>query len=378
MGNIGRIICVALPFALTVASLIALLTAALAGVTDKSLYNFKINTANMSIPASDIVSLLSDSKRSLPLPDLDTRNEVPTPTIRGLHQDLAAAQEAAASASSESDLASAISSVVSGSNITADDLGLADAYYINLWNYCSVYSNGTTSCQKSQFNWASNATAEFEAKYEAVVSAAGGNDSVPDTIKNGMTTFTTVTRWTEIVFLIAFASLGLTLVFGIFATCSKAISCCAWLVAAFSVVAVGAAAGLATGMATVVVGLAEGSAKVYGVTAAFNTRFMASVWISFAFILLATVFWLASACCCSPERRSARSGGGVFGARAVGGGKKYENSSMTTAAGSYVPLQENHPSAYTGAGGSAVHGGAADGYYHSGDGAKYENFRSHQ
>lgn len=394
MGNIGRIVCVALPFALTIASLIALLVAALAGVTDKSLYNFRVDTANFTISASDIASLLDKrSSSSLPLLDLATRDDIPTLDARddddtatattGLTSDMTGLiSTASAAVASGEDLASTVSSALTSTNITAADLGLADAYYINLWNYCSVNSNGTTSCKKGRFDWATNATKEFEATYKSVVSSAGGNASIPDTLSDGMNTFATVTRWTEIVFIIAFAALGLTLVFGVFATCSKAISCCAWIVSAFAVIAVGAAAGLATGMAAVVVGLAEGSAAVYGVKGAFNTRFLASVWLSFAFILGATIFWLASVCCCSPDRRSARSGSsggalGGFGAGRRGVGKDYENSSMTTAAGSYAPLQDNHASAYTGAGGDHVHGGAADGYYHAGDGAKYENYRSH-
>lgn len=378
----------ALPFALTVASLIALLVAALAGVTDKSLYNFRIDTANLSVSATDIEKLLS--KRSLPLPDITVRDVASdlsgaasslestagtaTSNLQGdLSGLVSTVSAAAATATSTADLASAVSDSIMSTNISAADLGLADAYYINLWNYCAVNNNGTAACQKGKFDWATNATKTFESTYKAVVSAAGGNGTVPTTLKDGMDTFATVTKWTEITFIIAFAALALTLVFGIFATCSRAISCCAWLIAGFAVIAVGAAAGLATGMAAVVVGLAEGSAKVYGVTGAFNTRFLASIWISFAFILIATIFWLASVCCCSPDR-SARSGG--MGGRRRGG-KDYENSSMTTAAGSYAPLQENHNSSYMGAGGAHVTGGQGDSYYHAGDGAKYENYRSH-
>lgn len=382
MGNIGRIICVALPFALTIASLIALLVAALAGITDKSLYNFRIDTANLSVSSSDIESLLS--KRSVSLPDITVRDfgsdvsgavgslESTASTATSDLGDaasgaVASASAAIATATSSSDLDSAISSVLS-TNISAADLGLADAYYVNLWNYCIVNSNGTTHCPTGKFDWATNATSEFESTYKAVVEAAGGNGTVPASLKDGMETFATVTKWTEICFIIAFVSLGLTLVFGIFATCSRAISCCAWLIAGFSVIAVGAAAGLATGMAAVVVGFAEGTAKAYGVTGAFNTRFLATVWLSFAFILVATIFWLASACCCSPDRRSARSVGG----RRRGVGKDYESSVMTPA-GAYAPLQDSHANAYQGSGGHVQ----GDSYYHAGDGAKYENYRSH-
>lgn len=386
MGNIGRIVCVALPFALTVASLIALLVAALAGVTDKSLYNFKIDTANLSISANDIEKLLS--RREVPLPDITVRDigsdisgaansleSTASTATSDLSGDLgglaSSASAAAATATSTSDLASSVISSIMSTNISAADLGLADAYYVTLWNYCSVDTNGTTTCPKGKFDWATNATKEFESTYETVVSAAGGNSTIPTTLKDAMDTFATVTKWTEITFIIAFAALGLTLLFGIFATCSRAISCCAWLVAGFAVIAVGAAAGLATGMAAVVVGLAEGSAKVYGVTASFNTRFLASIWLSFAFILVATIFWLASVCCCSPDRRSARSGGGRRR------GNDYEAPAMTTATGAYAPLQDNRASAYMGAGGAHVGGAQGDSYYHAGDGAKYENYRSH-
>jgi hypothetical protein len=118
MGRVGRFVCVGMPFALTVASLICILIVTLTGVTNNGL--FKVNTQNLSISTSDLSSLHT----------------------RGTHIKL--------SGSAISSAAAAAGSV----NITAADLGLFDAYTISLWNYC--YFSGTT-CTPVKFDWASNA-----------------------------------------------------------------------------------------------------------------------------------------------------------------------------------------------------------------------------
>jgi len=102
MGRVGRFACVAIPFALTIACLVCLLIAGLAGVSNKSLYLFQIHTGNLSISSADLLSL----------------------------------------ATSKRDLSSSIIAATGGgstaTNITATDLGLADDYKISLWNYCST------------------------------------------------------------------------------------------------------------------------------------------------------------------------------------------------------------------------------------------------
>jgi hypothetical protein len=118
MGRVGRFVCVGMPFALTVASLIYIIIVTLTGVTNNGL--FKVNTQNLSISTSDLSSLHT----------------------RGTHIKL--------SGSAISSAAAAAGSV----NITAADLGLFDAYTISLWNYC--YFSGTT-CTPAKFDWASNA-----------------------------------------------------------------------------------------------------------------------------------------------------------------------------------------------------------------------------
>ena len=55
-----------------------------------------------------------------------------------------------------------------------------------------------------------------------------------------------------------------------------------------------------------VVGLVEGTAKVYGGKANLNSSFLAAAWISVAFSIAAGVFWLATVCCCKPEERRSK------------------------------------------------------------------------
>lgn len=404
MGNVGRIVCVALPFILTVASVIALLVAALAGVTDKSLYVFKLNTTDLSISASDISSLLSSR-------DVGTGPDTPTPVLaRDLGGDISGTasslessagsaasdlksdfgslvESASAAAATATSAASAIDAALSSTNITAADLSLADVYTVSLWNYCFEASNGTTKCTTPAFNWASNTTDAFEQQVSDVSTSMGYNVTLPDDVKTALSAFGTVSRWTEIVFIIAFVALGLETIVGFFSSCSRAVSCCTWVVAVFATVAVGAAAGLSTALASVVVGAVEGTAKAYGVTATFNTRYLATVWIAFAFALAACLFWVFTICCCAPDHRSkaGRRGG-------AGGYTKHlddDAASMTPASGSYAPIGAGGNAHYNGAGygagygahdtsyqGHGAHNGAAASYYNNDKG--FEPMRHQQ
>lgn len=375
MGNVGRIFCVALPFVLTVASIIALLVATLAGVTDKSLYLFKVNTTDLSISSSTITSLLSD------------RDLAATRTARDIGSDLSnaaasvgdwasdAGEDAADAISSATDSASdAASSVVSsvtgsGSNITAADLGMADAYLVSLWNYCEVSSDGDKTCKKAHYNWAANATESFEAMISSVSSSMGENITLPDTIKTAMTTFSTISRWTQIVFIIAFIALALEIVLGFFANCSRAFSCCTAIIGAFATVAVIAAATLATATAAVVVGAVEGTAKAYGVTGSLNKRFLSAVWIAAAFAIAAGVFWLFTICCCSPDRRSSRGSAGGWNR------SKHADEAPPPMSGArgYQQVPDSH---YNQQQGTTSYQGAAADYYGGGNNSqKFESYR---
>lgn len=368
------------PFALTIASIITLLVACLSGITAKDSYNFMINTTDFSMSVSEISSLLSSRGEPLPLAE---RVDIPTSTsdlksdLGGLAQ---SASAALASSTAASSAASDISSALSGTNITAADLGLADAYYVSIWNYCEHSNNGTTTCKKGKFDWATNATKTFENTYKAVVSSTGGNSTIPTSLKSGMNTFAAVTKWTEICFIISFVSLGATILFGVFANCTRFFSICATLVAVVAALAVVASAGLATGAAAVVVGLAKGSAKEYGVNASFNTHFLANVWLAAAFIIAAVLFWTFSICCCAPDHnRSSRRGA------------TRNNDSMAAATGAGASTGRGYQrlgdpeipqmsSAYNGGaynGGAYGHGayGQAGNYYNSNSGSAYEPYK---
>lgn len=267
MGRVGRFACVAIPFALTIACLVCLLIVGLAGVSNKSLFLFQINTQNLSISSTDLLSL----------------------------------------ATSKRDLSSSIISATSGgatTNITATDLGLADLYKVSLWNYC--YTTGTTTvCSAPAFNWAANAT--NTTKFSSLATTvAGVSIDIPEALSKALTTFATVSKWTEIVYIIAAAFVVIELLVGVFAICSRVGSCCTWLINGLSTIAVIAASALATAMASIVVGTMITIGKPYGITASINTTYLAFTWLAAAFSLAAGLFWLFSVCCCSPEHSARR------------------------------------------------------------------------
>lgn len=259
MGKAGRFACVFVPFALTTASLICILIVGLAGVSNKGLYLFKAETQNLSISNTDLI-------------DLATRDVISDVTV----------------------------------NITAADLGLADYYTVALWNYC--YTTGsTTTCTKPAFNWASNATNTTELTNLAAES--GAKVAVPKTIETALKTFSAITKWTEVVYIIAAIATACALVVGLFAICSKIGSCCTFLINGIATVAIIAASVLSTVMASTVVGTLEAVSKPFGVKASFNTSFLAITWLAAAFSLAAGLFWAFSICCCSAgssERRDKR------------------------------------------------------------------------
>ncbi|KAK0731137.1 SUR7/PalI family-domain-containing protein [Lasiosphaeris hirsuta] len=294
MVSFGRFACVALPFALTLASLIALLVAGLAGIADKSLYLFQVNTTDLSISPLSVNSILNSITSRSPTPDPQFHD--PTGLLN-----------------TETDAKS--------SNISAADLGLYNLYDVGIWGYCYTPQNGSRACTKPAFNWAESTLNETTTNLEALLKLAGQNGTLPSGVTDAVKAFTTVARWTQIVYIIAYIALGVALFFGIFANCSRAFSCVTFIIAALATIAVCGAAALSTAMAVVIVGAVEGTAKFYGVQGSFNTKFLAAVWIAAAFAIGAGFFWLFTICCCSPDhsRRGRRSRGGAEGEKLMHG-----------------------------------------------------------
>ncbi|KAL2161557.1 hypothetical protein VTH06DRAFT_8119 [Thermothelomyces fergusii] len=283
MANFGRFVCVLVPFLLTLGSLIALLVAGLAGIADKSLYMFRLNMTDLSLSPSAVSNILNGSGINLPdLKDLDLSDI-----------DLSDFQSSRRRAEIR--------------NLTAADLGLFDIYDVNVWNYCYTARNGTRECTKGSYDWASSALNSSTDDFNNMLTATGLNITLPEEITDAVKTFSTVSKWTQIVFIIAAVALAIALFLGLFANCSRAFSCVTWLIAGVATAAAGAAAGLATATATVIVGAVKASPDLNGLEAHINVRFLAAVWLSVVLALAAGLFWMFTICCCKPDHSSSRS-----------------------------------------------------------------------
>ncbi|TLD28475.1 hypothetical protein PspLS_04193 [Pyricularia sp. CBS 133598] len=350
MVSFGRIACVALPFLLTLASLIALLVAGLAGVTgnkDGNLSMFRINLTDLQVPPSAFQGLarrsampddtLSNLGKNLQSASGDVAAKIDQiakelgnggsakakelgATIQQMANDSGetvdqiAKKIADKTGVSANDLIAQAKSALAGNgvNITASMIGLHQLYDVNLWNLCYESTTGNRTCPDPKFNYAkgeiNETLAEIKRRAATVNTLAGTNITIPKEVTDGLNTFAEVVRWTEIVFIIATIALGLALILGVVANFSRAVSCLTWIVQGVATAAVIAFASLATATSVVIVGLVEGTAKIYGARANFNSGYLAAIWISVAFSIAAGVFWLATVCCCKPDdrRRSKR------------------------------------------------------------------------
>ncbi|KAF4470388.1 integral membrane [Fusarium albosuccineum] len=295
--GVGRFFCVLLPFALTVGSIIFLLVGALAGVANKDLYLFQIDTEDLSISDQDVEKLVGNVDLNLKTRD------VPTLNVRA-----------------------------EDNNITAADLMLSKYYDISLWGYCEKPQDGKRECQKPKWNWAAESL-DTE-KIEKVGSSKSVQIDLPEEITSALKAFKTVSKWTQVVFVAAFVALAVEIILGIFANCSRIFSCLTWIVAGVATALVLASAILSTVTAAIVVGAVEGTAKIYGVRGKINTTFLAVVWIAAAFAIAASLFWLFTVCCCKPEHRSrsrSSKNRNSDGEKLLGG-----------ASGGYAPLGNDH------------------------------------
>lgn len=308
MGNVGRFFCVALPFILTAASLVALLIVGLTGIASNQLYMFRVNTTDMSIDLSELESLLKLTSRNVQLDSRSFLDDLKNIT--------------------EIEQLGEASGVLSGGNITAQGLGLAQLYDVNLWGYCETEYNGTRTCTKAEINWAY----KYLSTDNVTVTNSGvsANVSYPDEVKTAVEVFQQTSKWTQIVVIVAAVALGIELFVGLFTSCSRVVSCITWIFSGLATILVCAAAAAITAMSVLVVGTLEGSNKLYGLHASFNGSFLAVAWIAAAFAIAASFFWLFTICCCKPEHRQKRSRG--HGPEA----EKF------IPVGGYAPLHDDH------------------------------------
>jgi hypothetical protein len=255
----------------------------LAGIANKNLDMFEIKTQNLSISSNSLENLASEIfKRDAHITEL-------TVTALNNHS----------------------TSVLDGNNITAADLGLADNYKVSLWNYCSQ-TGSNVNCTSAKFNWAASAlnTTAIDAMLNA--NSAGVNVTLPEELTSSLKTFIVVSKWTQVVYIIAFVTCAIELFFGIFAICSRAGSCLTFLISGLSTITILAASILATVQSSVVTGSVDASAKAYGVKASINTSFLATTWLAVVFSIASGVFWMFTICCCAADHRknNRRSRGG--------------------------------------------------------------------
>lgn len=283
--GVGRFICVGLPFGLTLASLVCILIAMLAGVTNHNLDLFEVNTKNLSISSSDLTNLADLLKRDV-VPRSDHFSGLTSSALNN-----AALQAAAATGNSV--------------NITAADLGLADSYKISLWNYCAV--TGTkANCTSAKFNWAATAL-NTTAIQSLVENTAGVTVTLPKSLTSALKTFTIFSKWTEVVYIIAVITCAFEIFLSLFAFCSRAGSCVTFLISGLSTTTIIAASIMATVEASITVGAIESVSKAYGATSHINTSFLATTWLAVVFSIASGFFWTFTICCCAADHHSKKS-----------------------------------------------------------------------
>ncbi|KAI1827805.1 SUR7 protein [Xylaria intraflava] len=329
MGGVGRYFCVALPFILTIGSIIAALVVGLTGVTSNDLYLFRIDITNLTVSGGELQGLINDASSLFSGHNASsTRRDVANDPPLDWHDYRLLAEDNGNSKNVE-DTVQNLGNALQNTNITASELGLANIYDFTLWGFCVTPQDGKRNCTKAQFDWASH---ELNTSWvDQLGNDTGFNVTLPKDIKDGLDLYKTVTKWTEIVFIIAIVALGLELVVGLFTACSRAVSCITWLISGFATAAIIATAVLLTVTGSTVLGVVYAAAHKYGVKTSLNTAFLAVLWLSVAFAIGAGLFWLFSICCCKPENRPHKRS-------SHGDGEKLIPS------GAYAPLDEHaHP-----------------------------------
>jgi len=195
-------------------------------------------------------------------------------------------------------LPAAEADLVSETNITAADLGLADSYSFYLFTFSSTTAGHTTKAATA-FDYA----ARFNATALTAVAASNGiTASIPKAVNGALSIFATLIKWTEIMFIVACGLGGVTLLVGFLGFCSRVGSCCTYIICSMNTLASIAFGGLCTAIAIIAVG-AFTAFKKWGLSATLGTTFLTLIWLGVVFSLAAGLFWLFTVCCCSPERK---------------------------------------------------------------------------
>ncbi|KAG9238245.1 SUR7/PalI family-domain-containing protein [Amylocarpus encephaloides] len=270
--GVGRFACVALPFALTTCSIICIMIAMLAGITNKNLYMFELDTANLSVSSSTLLNIAD-------ITHLPTDNSIGAQVGQAI--------------------------APNSHNYTADDFGLADHYKVNLWNYCTV-TGSKQNCTKGKFDYA--ATSVDLDSMRAVVQRISNlpNGTLPSELKGSLKTFQKVHKWSQVVYIISILTGALTLLLGVLAIFSKGASCVTYIVSGIASTSLIIASIMASIESSVVVAAVKAVRDAYQVNARLNTSWIATTWLAVAFSLGAGMFWVFTICCCSTSSKSGK------------------------------------------------------------------------
>jgi len=326
----GRFFCVALPLILCLASLVLMLVVTLAGVYHSSLSLFTIDLTHATLDAADAKDILENIEGGLPkniqtdIDNLDLNN------ININDGDLSLGDLLGSAGSSRRGIEArgfteGLESRQTG-NISLVKLGFAKKYEVTLWGDCAVSENNKRNCTKAEFDWAHKHL--DLSSIESKGTAAGVKFDIPSAVKDAIKTFSDVNKYAEIVFIAAIVALAIEFLIGIFANCTRVISCLVWLFSGITTALVCGSAALATAMAGVVVGTLDGSSDFFGAKGEINTTFLALVWIAAACSIGASLFWIFTICCCKPESRSKH--------------HDRDDSEKLLPRGGYAPLGEDH------------------------------------
>lgn len=321
--NGGRFVCVAMPLLLVLGAIITFLIAILTGVTQNNLYLFSVNISQLDVDSLSLGNLLDTAGVELPgnvniddinsFDDLkkiaeDNNVDIDIDQLREQFGDNFDTVKDSLKNFGENtgdsfeNLGEELGNLFNGNNkvrrqqtenITAGDLGLDTFYEVTLWNYCSKDEQGDRHCVKHQFDWA------HKRINMSFVESSGVE--LPKELTDAIKAFSEVTKWTEVAFIAALLALGVELLMGIFASCTRVMSCVTFVIAGAASTLSIIAAGMATGMALIIVGAVEGSDRLYGAKAKLNTSYLTLMWIGVAFALAAGLFWVFTICCCAPD-----------------------------------------------------------------------------
>ncbi|CRG88450.1 hypothetical protein PISL3812_05480 [Talaromyces islandicus] len=275
MGKISRIVCIALPYLLTIAALLCLIVVGI-GSTDPSsstsneLYFLRVDLSNLTnATTSSALTHLAESA---------IRNDTKA-------KELGDALEKA-----------------------DKDADIRDFYDVGLWGYCT---GNKTSKGDFDVDHCSSRKAMFWFNPSEVwgLNETGVDVLFPETLQKGLSTYEKAAKWMFIAYVIAAISTAVELLVGISAIFSRLGSCVTSIVSGVSTFFTLATAITATALYAALDGLFNTNLKDYQVHSTLGGRMIAVAWLAAAFSIVSGVFWAFSSCCCSGESRGSRRGG---------------------------------------------------------------------